>query len=123
MSSDFQTNRISFLQLASVAADLNIISDSLGKYISEIDEALKNLNLGISVWVEVRRWDGEHPRYYYETIGYAKVAGKWGIALQSAIGSHDDPEEGSAEQWLFNDAPRKLRLAAIDKLPELLKKL
>ena len=113
----------SYLQLSAVASDLNTVSDELGKSIGEIDSALKKLNLGISVWVDVKRWEGEELDYYYEQIGYAKVDSKWGIALRTVSGCHNWPDQDSVEQWLFNDGPRTLRLASIGNLPELLKKL
>ncbi|MGA8491911.1 MAG: hypothetical protein WB711_15900 [Terriglobales bacterium] len=110
----------SYLQLSEVASDLNAISDELGKSISEIDAALKKLNLGISVWVEISSWEGDELDYYREDIGYAKVTGKWGIALRTVSGNHNWPDRDDVEQWLFNDGPRKLRLSAIQKVPELL---
>jgi hypothetical protein len=33
------------------------------------------------------------------------------------------PDQDHVEQWLFSDAPRKLRLSAIEKLPDMLKRL
>jgi hypothetical protein len=57
-----------------------------------------------------------------EDIGYAKIDGKWGIALRSVSGNVVEDEE-RIENWLFNDAPRSLRLSAIEKIPELLQKL
>jgi len=113
----------SYLQLSAVASDLNAISDELGKSVSEIDAALKKLNLGISVWVEIRSWTGDDLDYYRENVGYAKVDGKWGIALTTVSGNHNNPDQDDVEQWLFNDGPRKLRLDAIEKLPEVLKNL
>jgi hypothetical protein len=113
----------SYLQLSAVASDLNTVSDELGKSIAEIDAALKKLSLGISVWVEITRWEGDELDYYTQDIGYAKVGGKWGVALRTVSGNHNYPDRDDVEQWLFNDGPRKLRLAAIEKLPELLKKL
>jgi len=114
----------SYLQLSAVANDLNVISDELGKSISEIDAALKKLNLGITVWAEVGGWeDDEVHDYYCEELGYAKVGSKWGIALRTRSGNHADPEREHAESWLFSDGPRKLRLAAIEKLPDMLIKL
>jgi hypothetical protein len=112
----------SYLQLSSVASDLNTVSDELGKSITEIDAALKKLNLGISVWVHIQDWS-EDADYFYQDVGYAKVDGKWGIALRTVSGSHNCPDQDHVEQWLFNDAPRTLRLTAIQKLPDMLKKL
>jgi hypothetical protein len=111
----------SYLQLSSVASDLNAVSDELGKSVAEIDAVLKRLNLGISVWVHINSWGDED--YSFEDIGYAKVDGKWGIALQTVSGNERWPDQDHVEQWLFSDAPRKLRLASIEKLPEMLKRL
>jgi len=115
--------KASFSQLSSVAFDLNIISDELGKSIAEIDDALKKLNLGISVWVEIGKWSRDDLAYSFENVGYAKVGGKWGIALESGTGLELDPDGETSEVWLFSDAPRKLRLSSIEKVPELLKRL
>jgi hypothetical protein len=112
----------SYLELSLVASDLNAISDELGKSISEIDFALKKLNLGVSIWVNISAWE-EDLDYSMEQIGYAKVDGKWGIALRTVSGNHNWPDRDTIEQWLFSDAPRKLRVAAIEKLPEMLKSL
>jgi hypothetical protein len=113
----------SYLQLSAVASDLNSISDELGNSVAEIDAALKRLNLGIEVWVQITFSRDDEFGYYCDEIGYAKVDGRWGIALKSASGNEQDPEGERSEQWLFNDGPRKLRLSSIEKLPELLRKL
>jgi hypothetical protein len=111
-----------YVQLSSVASDLNTVSDELGKSVAEIDDALKKLNLGVSVWVNIHEWEEEFD-YYMEQLGYAKVDGKWGIALRTVSGDFRWPDQDKIEQWLFNDAPRRLRLAAIETLPEMLKSL
>jgi hypothetical protein len=113
----------SYRQLYGVAADLNAISDELGKSIQELDAALKKLNLGVSVWVLIRGGNEapEDPaEHWSEELGYAKVGGKWGIALRTISGNYAYPERDDVEAWLFNDAPRHLRLSAIGKIPELL---
>jgi hypothetical protein len=116
-----------YSQLSTVAADLNAVSDELGKSISEIDIALKKLNLGITTWVTIHSSDEDHPHddfsFWAREIGYAKIDSKWGISLRKVDGDCRDPDEATIEQWLFNDAPRSLRLEAIDKIPELLEKL
>jgi len=114
----------SYRQLSAVATDLNFVSDELGKSILELDSALKNLNLGITVWVKLRGGDsGYELDYWSEDLGYGKVGGKWGIALRTVSGNHNYPDEETIETWLFNEAPRVLRLSAIGKVPELLEKL
>ena len=114
-----------YSQLQVVAADLNSVSDQLGKSISEIDSALKILNLGISVWVKIHGGEGgdSGSSFWRRDIGYSKIDGKWGISLRKVEGYYDDPEEEALEQWLFNDAPRSLRLEAIEKIPALLEEL
>jgi hypothetical protein len=38
-------------------------------------------------------------------------------------GNHRHPDRETTEAWLFGDAPRALRLEAVDKIPDLLEKL
>ncbi len=114
-----------YSQLQVVAADLNSVSDQLGKSISEIDSALKILNLGISVWVKIHGGEGRDSgsSFWRRDIGYSKIDGKWGISLRKIEGDYNDPEDEVLEQWPFNDAPRSLRLEAIEKIPALLEEL
>ena len=114
-----------YSQLSTVAADLNAVSDELGKSIAEIDAGLKKLNLGIATWVTIHGGDGSpcDDSFWSQDIGYAKVSSKWGISLRTIDGQYSDPDRAETEEWLFNDAPRSLRLEAIDKIPELLEKL
>jgi hypothetical protein len=112
----------SYKQLSTVASDLNTVSDDLGKMITELDLALKTLNLGISVWVTLSTDRSEDGEYYHEELGYAKIGAKWGIALRTIEGSDGWPE-ATIEKWLFNEAPRELRIAAIGKIPELFEQL
>lgn len=110
----------SYRKLSEVASSLNEVSDILGQQISELEAALKKLNLGITVWVPFRG-DNEDNVLWSEDLGYAKVRGKWGIALRTFFHACDDEPE--VEEWLFNDAPRQLRLSAVESLPQLLEKL
>jgi prefoldin subunit 5 len=113
----------SFRELSSAAESLNSVSDALSKAVADIDDGLKKLNLGIEAWVSVcAGTDHRDATYWSRDLGYAKVNGKWGIALREVEGSHvnDDHE---IEEWLFNDAARSSRLEAIKKIPELLSKL
>jgi hypothetical protein len=113
----------SFRKLSAVASDLNFSSDELGKSISELDAALKKLNLGIPAWVSFRSYaDPNEGWYWSEDLGYDKVGGTWGIALRSVKGN-GDPDDESVETWHFNEGPRWFRLAAIEVIPKLLEKL
>lgn len=113
-----------FKELADSATRLNSGSDELAKAIRPIDASLKKLNLGVSAWYTYS--GSEEPdsdgSYSYRRIGYAKVGGKWGLALSSVSGNvYADVENYDA--WLFNDAPRSMRLEAIDCIPNLLEQL
>jgi hypothetical protein len=116
----------SFAQLTLVASDLNAISDELGKSVARIDFALKNLNVGIPVWISMKSWDNSQTGeldYWTEDIGYAKINGKWGISLRRIDGNLNHEEDANEETWLFGEAPRALRLEAIDSIPSLLEEL
>jgi hypothetical protein len=112
--------------LSDAAKDLNSISDELGKSIAEVDVALKKLNLGVAVWVPIHKDDGapNDSWYWSEDIGYAKIGPNWGICLRKVNGDHQRPDEDQREEhWLFNEAPRTLRISAIEKIPVLFEKL
>ena len=114
----------SYQKLHSVAIDLNVASDEIGKSVVELDSALKKLNLGISDWVTVLSNEWPNGTFRSDDIGYTKIDGTWGIALRTVKGHTEWPEEEcSTETWLFNDAPRSLRLEAIGYIPDLLEKL
>ena len=113
-----------FRQLEAAATQLNAVSDQLGESITALDLILKRLNLGIPAWEKIAGdYDANTGSFWAHEIGYAKIDGKWGIALRTRDGDAADPEDEHIERWLFSDAPRKLRLDAIDKLPELLDRL
>jgi hypothetical protein len=78
----------------------------------------------VTAWAEFHS-DG-HPSgelWWSRDIGYAKVGGKWGIALRTCSGDYSFPYGDSVEMWLFNDAPRWLRLEGIDHVSALIEKL
>jgi hypothetical protein len=115
-----------YTKLSTVAKDLNAVSDELGELISQIDLALKKINLGVSAWIKIveRGADPENGDFWEEIdqIGYAKIHGKWGISLRTLCANLSNGTERE-EQWSFNDAPRLMRLSAIDKIADLLEAL
>ena len=52
-----------------------------------------------------------------------KIGDKWGIALRKQSGEYQYPNQDSEEAWLFNEAPRWMRIEAIGKIPDLLEAL
>ncbi len=113
----------SFARLSAVASKLNTASDELAQAVSALDESLKTLNLGITCW---HRYAGDMPdvgRFWADYIGYAKVGPKWGIALSKTSGHTEFEDVGTNDEWLFNDAPRALRIGAVEHIPTLIDKL
>jgi uncharacterized protein YoxC len=113
----------SMKQLSESATRLNSASDELAKAIAPIDAALKKLNLGVTAWHAYASGSEADGSYWSHNIGYAKVSGKWGLAISYASGytAYGPPDDD--EEWLFNDAPRWMRTRAIDGIPDLLEKL
>lgn len=109
----------SYNALSAAAADLNAASDALGKSVTAIDTVFQKLNLGVTAWVEVERHTDFDQSFTAVELGYSKLGGKWGVALRTIEG-YEYREDARIEEWLFNEAPRRLRVEAIDKLPKLL---
>lgn len=108
-----------YKQLSTAASELNRVSDELGKFVGALDAALKKLNLGISTWIRLDSREDGLGNYSKRDLGYAKIGGRWGIALRTMTGNHNTPDISNVEEWLFNEAPRTLRIESVEKLPDL----
>jgi len=113
----------SFKELADSAARLNAVSDELAEAILPIDAALKKLNLGVAAWYPYVNSEDDSGDYDRRCIGYARVGRKWGLALSTVSGNIGYPEPSDEEEWFFNDAPRWMRIEALDHIPDLLELL
>jgi hypothetical protein len=113
----------SFKDLAASAAQLNAASDELAKAIAPIDSALKKLNVGVTFWHQYVGSNDQNGNYWGRRIGYAKVSGRWGLALSVVSGNVAYGPDEDEEEWLFNDAPRSMRLEALDHIPAFLENL
>ena len=113
----------SYRQLSVAATNLGSASDKLGASITALDLALRKLNLGISAWVHISGGHYEDGfRYQYDDVGYAKIGGKWGLAIRTVGGNEADGDR-DVDSWPFNDSPRLLRVRAVPKIPDLLETL
>jgi hypothetical protein len=122
--SDSERVQNSYKQLNSAAAELNNASDELKEAMSVLDAALKRLNLGISVWVQISgNDDGQGGEWWDRRIGYSKIGKEWCIGLASCRGHYQWPDQDHIEEWSFSDAPRWMRIEAAGKVPELLEAL
>jgi prefoldin subunit 5 len=111
-----------YKRLAASAESLSSKSDEFSKQVAVLDGALKKLNLGIVAWQRIRGGEDRNGNFWSEDVGYAKVNGKWGIAIRERRGNTNADNEEN-EEWLFNDAPRTLRISAVDQMSSLLDKL
>ena len=113
-----------FQQLSAAATTLNTASDRLSKLVAELDSALKTLNVGLVCWVNIDdpSFSEDGQEEYSEQVGYAKINGKWGIAVRT-VNDVAWAQHVGVEEWAFSDAPRHLRLKAIDLIPALLDEL
>jgi len=112
-----------FQKLSAVASSLNSASDELTKVVAVLDETIRNLNIGLTVWINFTCRVEQPPEYDNDQIGYCKLNGKWGIALQRVWGDYQSDYYQSDGPWLFNDAPRDMRLKSVDKIPDLIEAL
>ncbi len=118
--------------LASLSKSLNEASDQLNRQITEIESALNTYKLGISAWVELKREHEQTPggdgKFYelthIEEFGYGKHNGKWGLLHSSYYEEFLDPGDPQSVKTTFlRDASREIRLAAVEKVSELLSAL
>jgi hypothetical protein len=113
-----------FRALTAAADHLNSASDQLGKPIAELEAVLKKLNLGVVVWAQMQGAHNEHgTEWWSRDIGYAKIGGKWGIALRTCTGDLQHPEDDVEEAWQFNEAPRWMRVLGVEHIPKLIEQM
>jgi|HubBroStandDraft_6_1064221.scaffolds.fasta_scaffold00501_20 hypothetical protein len=115
----------SYQELSRASSDLNSASDLLGNAVTILDESLARLNIGVTTWVTFKRWtDDDSPDVSVaERLGYAKVNNKRGLAIKVVDVDDGNGDESTQNEWLFNDAPRELRLRAIEAVPELIQSM
>src|SRR5690348_17790672 len=116
----------SLKQLSSLSKSLNEASDELSKQISAIESALNEFKLGVFAWAkepilmesELSEPDQQGQRYvvgYKYELGYGKHKGKWGLLVSYGWDASDEQE------FVFlRDAPRHVRIKAMDRIPDLL---
>jgi hypothetical protein len=114
----------SFRELAKTAKQLNFASDALGKYVGEIEKALRALNLGVAGWVTIESFSDENGlSTLNRELGFDKIGKQWSIGLQSYVQPEWDSQWTHHEEWVFDEAPRAMRIKAIEHLPELIQEL
>jgi hypothetical protein len=115
----------SYRNLTTASNNLNTASDKLGEAVSSLDEAINTLSPGVTAWITISSGtpDDEPWMSYEERLGFAKTNNRWGLSLSKVDVDKQENEENTTDVWLFNDAPRNLRLRAIDYVPDLMEAL
>jgi hypothetical protein len=117
----------SFSNLSKASQELNTASEVFGTAVTSLEDAINALNPGVAAWVAVSSSSPDEDMPWQsveERLGYDKVDGRWGLALSTVeIDSSGDVSESVQASWRFKDAPRSLRLRAIDRVPELIEAL
>lgn len=113
-------------QLSAVSQTINDASDELNEQIRTIEAALASYNLGVSAWVRVRDVpqreysNGQLTEYTQtESLGYDRHKGKWCLR----VGAWCPEFERDLGDWVLLDAPREMRMYALEAIPQLLEKL
>ena len=109
-------------QLQPIAASVEGAAAELSKPISEIEAALRRMNIAFEAWTTYKQGSYEENWWKWD-IGYSRISHRWGIALRVSSGDASDPERDVSERWFFNESPLYLRHSSIDKLPDLLEAL
>lgn len=97
------------------SADLNAFSDQLSAKVAELESELKKFSLGVSSYFQFSEIGGERC-----SLGYCKLKGKWGLTIRIQTGNSDD---ALAEIFPFNEAPRGLRVMAVNNFWSMVEKM
>ncbi len=116
-------------KLASLSKSLNEASDELTGQIGHIEAVLSDLRLGVWAWVDLieepvyeKQDDGKHMQFTRKVqLGYGKNGRAWGLLI--AEGYDEFWEEDRVKVTFLRDAPRDVRVAAVDKMPDLLEQI
>lgn len=119
-------------QLSTASEGLNNVSDIFNGQIKVIEDALASYNVGVSAWVpaftdsheecdRVGNVLGVVETHY--SLGYQKSGGRWCLMVSSLCEYGYPPGEGQRRDWVLLDAPREIRMKAIDAVPKLIEAL
>jgi hypothetical protein len=131
-----------FAEAEKVAKTLNERSNRIQSAIQEMEQKLQTLNLGLEYWLdedplsnegsEVDEEDSrDSPTRVQRELGYAKIAGSWGLFIRRA--RYEEHNNGYTSPWWeltesseiqpLQKASRQLRIRALDRFPGLIRAL
>jgi hypothetical protein len=111
-------------QLSTVSESLNKATSQFNEQINSLEEALASYNLGVSAWADACTINHEDYDDYggvrnvwseQIAVGYEKRSSKWCLAASSFF-----PDSGEGQDWILRDAPRQIRMKALEGIPKLL---
>jgi hypothetical protein len=115
-----------FSRLQDLSNDLNKKSDELNESLKAFEAKLASLRLGVTAWVsppleKATEVDGNE---FITKLGYSKVTGSWCLTLvYDDDFSSGDPNSPYPRYTPLSQAPRDLRILAVEQLPKLLKEI
>jgi hypothetical protein len=133
-----------FSGLREVARRLNEESDSITKLIAHFQEILRELNVGLEVWIPLQSEESAFtpvfgpkqpiPVTIQTALGYARGEDGWALyvkrtayrstAAPSPLGPAQKGEAVKVNKWIkLLDASRSVRITALDAFPTLLEAL
>jgi hypothetical protein len=115
-----------FSRLQDLSNDLNKKSDELNESLKAFEAKLASFRLGVTAWVspplETEKEDDGNE--ITTKLGYSKVTGSWCLTLE-----YDDDFTSGFDNAPYphytplSQAPRDLRIKAVEQLPMLLKEI
>ena len=119
-------------QLSTASEGLNNVSDIFNDQIRVIEDALASYNVGVSAWVPAftesyEDCDSEgNVRGIVDTeysLGYQKSGSRWCLMVASECEYGYPPGDPDRREWVLLDAPREIRMKAINAVPKLIEAL
>ncbi len=116
---------LDFSRLETLSQVLNESSDELTEAIQHVEKKLASLRLGVNAFseppLETKKYTstkGEHTYNY--TLAYTKGVSGWGLVVWECDENNDNYVK---DEVPLLEAPRHQRVAAMHRLPDLLKQL
>jgi hypothetical protein len=106
-----------------VLTELNDAAREIEKAVHQIEEFLEIRNPAVSAWVTIKSWNDQSGEYGRTQLGYDLFGYHWHIGIREIEGHENFPEEATVKTWRFTQSPRKLRISAVEKLPDLVDEL
>jgi hypothetical protein len=117
--------KTSFQKLTAASTKLNLVSGAFGEAVRALDDALSKLNPGIEAWVTTARLSEDDTPWEADIhqLGFTRLRLGWGLAISRYHYDENLEERTNYQSWDFNDAPRELRIEAINHIPLLVDEL